>query len=86
MEDLLDEIPTIKKKIIFTWISLLCLSFLIALFTYFMITFPATIKASETLKQPSVAFERISQLITATSIISIILSYVRKEPATWKRR
>ena len=86
MEDILDNIPINRKKKLFTWISLICSLSLIALFAYFMISFPGTIKASETLKQPSEIFIRISQLVTATSIITIILSYVKKEPSSWQQK
>ena len=51
-----------------------------------MITFPGTVKASETLEKPSIVFARTSQAITAISIISIIISYIRKEPSTVKKK
>lgn len=84
MKEILDYKVESKKSELFTWITILSSTVAFICFGSMMNLLSGTIKASESLTSPSMIIVRATQIMTAVSIIAIIMSYVKKEPKTWK--
>ena len=69
----------------FTLTSLICSSLAVAIFGYVLNFYTGSISARESIYRPSVLLVRTEQALVVLGIIFLILSYIKKEPQTWKK-
>lgn len=83
MKEILDEIEVKNRQITFSRLSIVISFITLGLFIYLIASTPRTIKASESLLQPSIVIIATTQIFSLIGVTVTIISFVRKEPSTW---
>ena len=86
METPLDQLEKHQyNSTIFTNLALVSGIISTAIFGYFIILIPKTLKASEDIPQPSLLFIRGFQLSLLIGVIFSIIAIFKREPWSWKK-
>ncbi len=91
MKDILDESIEIKNLEIeeretYTWLTIICSVLAFICFGIMMNSLSAgIIIAREGVKSPSMLIVRSMQILTALSVLFLIMGFIRKEPLTAKK-
>ena len=83
MEDILDNTTEEREKPIFARLALLSSIGAICGFAFISKMIAGTILAYQSLEQPPMTVIRITQILTLASVLSIAISYIKREPRSW---
>jgi len=81
--NLLDYNEERKKSELFTRITLLCAIIALGCFAEMIHALSGLIEPTKDLNPPMVLV-RLTQIMTLTSIVTLLISFRKKEPRTWK--